>query len=211
MSRRALLVLASAAALLSLLGVFALDMPFARLVHASGIQAWPWDTAIGYLDDATGKTISRFLLGGVLAGLSLLLLAKPATRGPGFAMLYVALVQLASALVADLAKGVFGRLRPLEALDAVATQPLWFAGGNSFPSGHTAFYVGLFLPLAFLFPRKRWLMLPVPGFVMLARIADLDHFIGDVATSVAIVALFAWSLSLAMARWLDQRSIGRTA
>jgi membrane-associated phospholipid phosphatase len=202
MSRNAFLVLAAGAAMLALLGIFALDLPMARLIHSSAIDDSPfWNAAIGYLDAATGREISKFLMGAAIAALAGLLLARPATRGAGLAALYIALVQLGASLLCAMAKDVFGRLRPLDALEQ-AGQATWFVGGNSFPSGHTAFYFGLFLPLAYLFPRQRWLLLSVPVFVAFARVLASAHFLGDVAASLAVCALLAWAFALAMARWV---------
>jgi membrane-associated phospholipid phosphatase len=202
MSRNGFLFLAACAALLALLGIFALDLPLARFVHARAIDAVPfWNAAIGYLDAATGREISKFLIGAVIAALAGLLLARPATRVAGYATLYVAMVQLCATGTCAIAKNLFGRLRPLDALEQ-AGQASWFVGGNSFPSGHTAFYFGLFLPLAYLFPRQRWLLLSVPVFVAVARILGSAHFLGDVAASVVVCALLAWAFALAMARWV---------
>ena len=102
-------------------------------------------------------------------------------------------------------KNVFGRLRPQQVLDAGDwTQPLWFAGGGSFPSGHSAFYFGLLLPLAAACPNPwlRALLLAIPLYVVLARIDLARHFLSDVAASALLAALYALLLATLARRWL---------
>jgi membrane-associated phospholipid phosphatase len=105
-------------------------------------------------------------------------------------------VQFVATCLADFAKPVFGRLRPHETL-----ADLWFAGGgNSFPSGHAAFYAGLFLPLMVLFPRYSALFAIPPLFVGVARLMEHDHYLSDVAVSFAFAALLAAGLSFLVER-----------
>jgi membrane-associated phospholipid phosphatase len=46
----------------------------------------------------------------------------------------------------------------------------FFSGHAAFPSGHSAFFWGLFFPLAFVFPRYRIPLLIIPVFITIARV-----------------------------------------
>lgn len=195
-------------ALLTVAGIVFADPLIAGLVHEAKLEnAWIFANGTLALDVVTGKTISKFLISGVilLAGVTMSTVAK--TRMTSLRVLYVGSVQLLSTLLAGVGKNLFGRLRPFQLLLADSWDQAWFAGGSSFPSGHTAFYFGLFLPLACLFPRWKWPLLGVPWFIAAARIIANDHFVTDVAASVALVALIAQATLAAFDRTLGPRGV----
>ena len=99
-------------------------------------------------------------------------------------------------------KNVFGRLRPYELFAHADWSHAWFAGGNSFPSGHNAFFWGLFMPLMYLFPRYRFALLLVPVFIALARIDVSMHFASDVLASIALAALVTLLAAMLCGRWI---------
>ena len=110
---------------------------------------------------------------------------------------FVACAQVVTRLGAAGLKGVFGRLRPFEVIQAGSWDWKFFSGhGNAFPSGHSAFFWGLFFPLAFVFPRYRLPLLIVPIFISIARIGVNDHWCSDVIASAGLAALitlvFIW-------------------
>jgi membrane-associated phospholipid phosphatase len=147
--------------------------------------------ALALLDLVFLKEISNFLLGFLLLMVAGALLISSRMRAIGWPLLYLALVQFISTAVADLAKPIFGRLRPFEA----SAGDVWFVGANSFPSGHTAFYAGLFFPLIFLLPRATLLWVLLPLFVAGLRVLQHDHYLSDVAVSLALAAALAAALS----------------
>lgn len=100
------------------------------------------------------------------------------------ASLYLGLVPLIAYFASDLSKPLFGRLRPLEALDRGLTDT-WFASGNSFPSGHTAFFAGLIVPVVVLHPRT-WPLLAIPLVVATQRVLATDHYLSDVSVSFGL-------------------------
>lgn len=157
-------------------------------------ETW-WDRGTAWLDLVVLKEISNFLLGAVLLLAGGLLLSMRATRRLGWATFYLGLVQFLTTTVADLAKPQLGRLRPWEAMAEPGAGDVWFVGANSFPSGHTAFYAGLFLPLMLLLPRWTWLWALPPLFIAFARIMAHDHYLSDVAVSLALAAAMtaAWA------------------
>jgi membrane-associated phospholipid phosphatase len=114
-------------------------------------------------------------------------------------------VHLTSYFMALVVKSVFGRLRPTQLLDSQARDASWFVGGGSFPSGHVAYYVSLFLPLMVVFPRWRWPLLFVPTFIVISRVNENDHFLSDTTGSIALVALITVGLMAVMERWLPRR------
>jgi membrane-associated phospholipid phosphatase len=124
-----------------------------------------------------------------MAGLILLVLSS--TRPIGYPLLYVGLVALLAYAIADLSKPFFGRARPSEVVPGV---DLWFLSGHAFPSGHVAFYAGLFLPLVLLFPRLSPLWMAPPLIVAAARVMEHDHYLSDVSASLALAATLAAGL-----------------
>lgn len=190
---RPLLVAAAFMAALTLAGIALLDLPIAMWLHDSGFEGLGlFDKGTALLDLITGKEVSKFLLGGLIVLLGGALAASRRSRRFGFAALYVGAVQLLSTLIAGVSKTVFGRLRPYEVLQGDLPATMWQAGGNSFPSGHTAFYFGLFVPLACLFPKWKWPLLVIPVFIGIARINANEHYLSDVTTSIGLVAVLSW-------------------
>jgi membrane-associated phospholipid phosphatase len=120
----------------------------------------------------------------------------------GRALLFIGGVQLATLAAAYGLKQIFGRIRPYILLDHGDWQHMWFAGGNSFPSGHNAFFWGLFLPMIYLFPRWRWPLLAIPAFIALARIDTSSHFVSDVLASIALAACVTLAAAIVSRRWI---------
>ena len=171
-------------ALLAAAGLAGLDAMIARFVSEAPPDAF-WGRGVALLDMLALREVADFAVGFALSLAGAILLVLRSTRSIGFPLLYVGLVQLLSYAAADLSKPWFGRVRPTEALSG---GDIWFAAGNSFPSGHTAFYAGLFLPLVLLFPRLSPLWAAPPLFVAAARVMEKDHYLSDVCASLAVAA-----------------------
>lgn len=101
-----------------------------------------------------------------------------------------ALVLLATRLSVTALKGVFERVRPFDYVAQPELHDFFVAGRESFPSGHTAVYMGLLLPPALLLPRWRWPLLAFAAICALARVAEGEHYLGDVSASTLIALLF---------------------
>lgn len=201
MRPRRLALAALALAGLSALSIAFLDVPVARAVAElpERVRA-PFRTGTGWMDTLSTKRLADSALG--LALLALATLAWRRQRPLAARLALVGLVNLLAHLVVGLAKPVLGRLRPY----VIAEQgwiDLFFAGGRSFPSGHTAYYLGLALPCALLF-RRGWMALVPALFVATARVLVNDHFLGDVLGSLAITcAVTAGLLALFQRRgWI---------
>jgi len=179
------------------------DVPLAQAIRGSALEdAWLLQGGTWLLDWITGKEIWRYLLATLLVVPGLLLLfASERHRRLGAALLFVGLVHLSASLIVVVAKPLFGRLRPDELLSSGA-ESAWFVGGSSFPSGHTAFYFGLFLPLAWLLPQWRAALLVIPCFIGLARIDANDHFLADVCASIALASFLTLLFAYLLRRWL---------
>ncbi|HEX8262247.1 MAG TPA: phosphatase PAP2 family protein [Allosphingosinicella sp.] len=184
---------ASLFVLLAAGGLIGLDRTIA-LWTAGGARGSIWDQGTRVLDLLTLKDLSNFLLGALLLASAAALIALRRTRRIGWPVLYLALVQALATVAADLSKPPFGRLRPFEA-EAAGNIDSWFVGANSFPSGHVAFYAGLFFPLAVLLPRWAALWMLPPLFVAVARVIENDHYLSDVAASLALASALAAALS----------------
>ena len=182
----------------------AAGLPWLDGAIARATAGWPdggtfWDSGTAFLDLITLKHISTFLLGFLLLVAAAVLIAIRRTRGTGWILLYIGAVQFISTVVADLSKPQLGRLRPFEAAHQGGADT-WFVGANSFPSGHEAFYAGLFLPLMLIFPRAAWLFAIPPLFVAAARIAEHDHYLSDVTVSIALAALLSIAFRFLLAK-----------
>jgi membrane-associated phospholipid phosphatase len=203
MDRRFLLLFALAAAACMALGFAGLDRPIADWVRASGIENAPFFVwGLAALDTVTILHLFVVPWIAIVAG-TMLLRAERRTR-LGLALVAAGLVQLAAIHTMLLAKDYFGRLRPHELLSAADGTKAWFASGSSFPSGHSAFYFGLLLPLAAACPVRwlRWLLIAIPLYAVLARIDMAKHFLSDVSASALMVSIYALAAAWLTARWL---------
>ena len=205
MDRRLLSWTAAVAAVAALAGFLGLDRPLAEWIHASGIeQARVFSVGLAALDAASGLAIQFWGIGCVALVVGLIGLAvRRDARWPR-ALIAAALVQFATIETMMLGKDHFGRLRPQEVLSTGDWSHLWYAGGNSFPSGHSAFYFGLLLPLAAACPIRwlRVLLIAIPVYVVLARIDLAKHFLSDVSVSALIASIYALLLATLIRRWL---------
>jgi membrane-associated phospholipid phosphatase len=209
MDRRFLLGVAIVAALLTAAGLVGLDRVLAEWLHSSSFEeARIFSWGLIALDTVTGMGIWIWLLGCVALAVGLIELWRRRASRVGYALVIAALVQLAAIATMILGKDVFGRLRPHEVLASGDWSSLWFVGGGSFPSGHSAFYFGLMLPLAAACPIRwaRVLLIAVPLFVVLARIDLAKHFVSDVSASALIASVYALIAATLARRWLPAPS-----
>lgn len=203
MDRRFLIVFVLIAAACVALGFAGADRPIADWVHASGFEKTPFFVwGLAALDAAT--QLHLFVLPWVAIVIGALLLRAGRRPRLGFAFVVAGLVDLAAIQTMLLAKDFFGRLRPYQLLASADGTAAWYAGGSSFPSGHSAFYFGLLLPLAAACPLRwlRWLLIVIGLYVVLARIDMSMHFLSDVSTSALMVAIYSLVAAWLTARWL---------
>jgi membrane-associated phospholipid phosphatase len=209
MSKRALALTALVCAALALVSIFGFDRCIAEAVHASAAaSATLFVDGTRALDAVSGRSLlhshalSGVLLGGILFVLGVLIWLFNRGNALGRALIFTGGVQLATIAAAFGLKDVFGRQRPYEIFGHGDWQHMWFAGGSSFPSGHNAFFWGLFLPLMYLFPRWRIPLLIIPLFIALARIDMSFHFLSDVLASIALAALVTLIAATLCSRWI---------
>jgi membrane-associated phospholipid phosphatase len=205
MDRRLLAWVAVVSAVLMLLGLSGVDRPLAEWVRASGVEharAFSW--GLGALDVGSGMHVWLWLAGCSVLAVGIVGSAwRRDLRWPR-ALVVAGCVQFACMVTMIVGKGEFGRLRPQQVLDSGDWSHVWFAGGGSFPSGHSAFYFGLLLPLAAACPIRwlRALLLAIPVYVAIARIDLAKHFLSDVSASALLAALYALLIALLAQRWL---------
>jgi membrane-associated phospholipid phosphatase len=198
MNRRQLALTVLVALVLTLLGIFFFDQPIAAFVQrVGGRQSVLLQGGTHWLEIVTGQSIDRYFLTYVLLGLGALLFISKTSRPIAWMLLFVGTAQIVTRLTASTLKGVFERLRPFEVIQAGNWDWKFFSGhGNSFPSGHSAFFWGLFFPLAYRFPRYRLPLLIIPVFITIARPGVNDHWCSDVIASAGLAALitlvFTW-------------------
>ena len=177
--------------LLAAAGLVGLDAVVDRRLPAP-VPGSIWAQGAALVDLVSTKAAADWLLPFFLAVAGLILLVLSSTRAIGFPLLYVGLVGLLAYGAAFLSAPYFGRVPPSE---AVQGGDLWFAAGNAFPAAPVAFYAGLFLPLAVLFPRLSPLWLAPPLLVAAARVMEHEYYLSDVAASLALAAALAAGLS----------------
>ena len=199
-----ILVLAS---LVTAAGLLGLDQRVAS--WSAGTQ--PFEVLLSkgtsLLDWLSLKDVSNYLLGTLLLATAGILLVTNRTGRLGWALLYLATVHCAATVFAYLSKPHFGRVRPYDAVDGLAAD-LWFVGARSFPSGHAAFYAGLFFALVVVLPRWTLLWILPPLFIAVARVVEHEHYFSDVAFSIALAASLALAFSLMLRRGSQCRAPG---
>ncbi|MFI4969235.1 MAG: phosphatase PAP2 family protein [Lysobacterales bacterium] len=205
MDRRLLCWTALIAAAATLLGLGFLDRPIAEWVHASGFeQAAFFSLGLATLDIGSGLRFWIWLAGFALLFIGVIGVALVRHARWSRVCVIAAIVQLACVATMIVMKDGFGRLRPQQLLESGDWSHMWFAGGASFPSGHSAFYFGLCLPFAAACP-IRWLrvvLFAIPVYVVLARIDLARHFLSDVSASALMAALYALLVARLARRWL---------
>jgi membrane-associated phospholipid phosphatase len=211
MNRRQLLLFFVAAIGLTFLSIFLLDQPIAAFFQrAGGRQSPVFQEGTHWLEIASGFTIHRYFLPYLLLGAAAVLFIARSTRHLAWIFLFVGSTNFVTRLVAGVLKNVFSRLRPFEVIEAGNWDWHFFGDrGSSFPSGHSAHFWSLFLPLAFLFPRYRIPLLIIPIFITIARVGVNDHWSSDVLASAGLAALvtfaFGWIFRMKTAESLNQK------
>jgi membrane-associated phospholipid phosphatase len=205
MDLRFLVIAALIAGALAAFGFAGLDRPLAEWVHASGLENarfFVWGLAA--LDVVSGLRVWICALPWVAILIGTIELRLERRMRLGYALIAAGLVQTAAIETMITAKDLFGRLRPFKVFEAGDWSHVWFVGGDSFPSGHSAFYFGLLLPLAAACPIRwlRALLVAIPIYVVLARIDMSKHFLSDVSTSALMVSVYALVAAWLTARWL---------
>ena len=212
MSKKALVLTFAVCVVLALISVFAFDRMIALGVHNSGIERAAIVVRLReFFDIFTGRGVAllgnhvglgQLMLGALFIALGLVLALARRLRPLAGALVFAGGVQLATIEAAWWIKNFFGRLRPHQLIERNDWSHIWFAGGNSFPSGHNAFFWGLFLPLAYLFPRYRIPFLVIPVFIAFARIDENYHFLSDVLGGIALAALITLIAAMLFGRWV---------
>ncbi len=209
MNPRVLAGVGIAALTLVAIGLLGLDYPLARWIAASGhADSAFFRETLAVLDALLGMHVWYWLAACTALALGLLgMLAGPRLRLPprlAPALFAAGLVQAATLGLMILGKNFMGRQRPHDVLASGDWSTIWFSGGGSFPSGHSAFFFGLLLPLAAAAPRawQRVVLLAIPLFVACARLNMLKHFLSDVFASAAIAAAVALLVRLLLRRRL---------
>lgn len=201
MNRRQLLLFFLIAVVLTFVAILLLDQPVAAFAQRTGgRQSVVLQQGTHWLEVASGypiPAIGRYFLAYLLIGGAALLFISRSTRHLAWIFLFIGSTHLVTRLIVGALKDVFHRLRPFEVIEAGNWDWKFFGDhGSSFPSGHSAHFWSLFLPLCFLFPRYRLLFLIVPVFITIARVGVNDHWCSDVIASAGMAALitvlFAW-------------------
>lgn len=204
MNRRLPAWVAAVFALLAAVGLLGLDRPLAEWVRRSGVErARVFEWGLAAHDFVSGMHVWYWLACCVALAIGIIGIAMHRSGWWPRAFVAAGIVQLLTLQTMILGKAHFGRLRPRQVFESGNWTHVWFVGADSFPSGHSAFYFGLCLPLAAACPIRwlRALLLAIPIFVVLARIDLAAHFLSDIATSAVIAALYTLIVAQLTQRW----------
>jgi membrane-associated phospholipid phosphatase len=219
MNRRQISYSIAVSLALALLSIFFFDQPIAAFVQrVEGRSSAILQQGTSFLEVISGSSLpkwppvfplARYALTYALLTTGLVLLTWKSTRSVAWMLLFIGSAQFVIRITGGTLKGVFERLRPFEVIQAGDWDWKFFRGqGNSFPSGHGAYFWGLFFPLAFLFPRYRIPFLIIPLFISVARVGVNDHWCSDVLASIAIAAaitlFFIWLFRMKPAQPTNQ-------
>ena len=174
--------------ILIILSIFFIDQPLSVWIEKNIQDLEPILLKMTVVGEViTGYPISKYLpaLVATSIGIGIQMSRKNLLTARYF--YFVGLVFFFSRLISGVLKNVFLRIRPEAFLGNNGNSNTFFIeGGNSFPSGHAAHFWGLFLPLAIIFPRYRYLLLVPPMLISIARVGVNDHFLSDVLASTFI-------------------------
>ena len=139
------------------------------------LPGWVDDFKTGGATGSANTVAASLIAGGLLAG------DHRVTTG-GLTLLEANVVL---GVVLEVSKSAFGRVRPNH-----AGAGRWFAGGDSFPSSHTAhaFLVASVLDATIDRPAWRWVLYPLATGVALDRLHEGVHYPTDVIAG----ALLGW-------------------
>jgi membrane-associated phospholipid phosphatase len=189
-----------------------LDQPLAQLLRGRVAGLRPFFGALTSAAEVAYETTQPTVLGWPALfwalGLAYVVGRWLLRRRTATVWLVVLLTHLSSVITTNIIKGLVRRLRP-EALFLGSSHGVGFGGSgplsDSFPSGHTAVYWSLFLPLAVAFPRWRVPLLAVPVLVALGRLVLGEHYLSDVWAAIWLVA--AWTTFFGLLRRLDRPAL----
>ena len=187
-------------------GLFAMAAGFLGLDAAIAGMTLVSPLLLDRLVETTDALFLREISGFLLPALAVAAAALWWRLRGRFDAFAAALAWLVTVTAADLSKPLFGRPRPFQA-EQVGQD--WFAGSDfgSFPSGHTAWHLGLVLALAAI-GGARWLwLLSLPFLVAAQRIVSHDHYLSDIGGSLLIAGLaFALAGRVALARFRSRKA-----
>jgi len=141
--------------------------------------------------------LSKYLYAFVFLLVGMVLNVWKRSLTPARVWYFLGSTLLLSRVISGTLKNVFERVRPFEWIKSRASADFFVDGGSAFPSGHAAFYFGLFLPLAMLYPRFKWVFLAFAFVAALARVFEQDHYLSDILASALVAVLLAFGLAKA--------------
>jgi membrane-associated phospholipid phosphatase len=195
---RSLWILAAVSTAVTALCIVTIDQPIARWLATRETYPDVWNQAIAVLEYPLGIEPWKWAGICVLGAASLATLLVARLRSYAAVILIVTLTHLFARNASLWVKTLTGRYRPGQWLAHGGGDTFWHDGGFSFPSGHVLLFGSVLIPIAFVYPRARPLLVVV-GFVMIAKLAVNAHFVSDVIGAVAALAAFTW-LSARMVR-----------
>ncbi len=97
--------------------------------------------------------------------------------------LFILSTTIASGILVNIVKVIFGRARPRLYIEEDLYGFFWFKLEvlyRSFPSGHATTAMGVWLAFALLFPKYRFALILIGGTIALSRVVIGEHYLSDV-------------------------------
>lgn len=108
--------------------------------------------------------------------------------------LYIFVTNAVAGVLVWLLKVPFGRARPIEFLQEKIYGFHWFEikpDYVSFPSGHTITIISTVVAFSLLFPKWKYLFLPLGGVVAFSRVVLTEHYMSDIIFASFLGAMVA--------------------
>jgi membrane-associated phospholipid phosphatase len=168
-----------------------IDHPLARYINENYSHAGYSRSASSLVELLFGFRFSNYFIGFFALLTGVIVYLKTWKHAVAIRFVYVGATYIATRFITDILQSIFLREGPLDLIMPAATSKEFFLYGSSFPSGYSAYFFGLFLPLLVIFPKHKWLLV-VPVFVAVSRLLANDHYLGDVLASILVAVLFTW-------------------
>jgi len=188
------------------LSIATIDRPLSNFIEENLTSLKPFfnyltvnsDYIVGFILYKLFGSLPFFLLFCFVVGLICLLSRK--TKLLGFFLLTMIFAYPATTILTNIMKMEFRRARPeiyLQGNESTLDFHSDQMPNDSFPSGHAALYLSLFLPGAMAYRNYAPYFLVIPGMIIFGRVVQNYHYLSDVLFSV----VFAFNLCL-LVYWL---------
>jgi membrane-associated phospholipid phosphatase len=170
--------------------IIQVDRPLAIFIqtHLAGLQP-AFRKILLALEYVAEFPIGRYIVAAVILIVGVWIYLKDKTFQRAKIFFFIVATLVSGRLITLALKNIFERNRPYVFLNDPSVRDFFGSGDDSFPSGHATNYFAFFLPLIVLFPRYKWILLILPGFIALQRVIVNEHYLSDVLAGILVASL----------------------